>query len=83
MIYLKLTILKLGFNGIYKETYKTYMPAGIFYMGLNDAFKNDHYPLPGMKEGFAKLNRSRIFSKIDLSDAYLKSEVDNECSKLR
>lgn len=44
--------------------------------------QDHHYPLPRPKEIFNKLNGGKIFSKIDLSDAYLQIEVDEESSKL-
>ena len=42
-----------------------------FSTGLNDALQNHHYSLPSSEEIFNKLNSGKIFSKIDLSDAYL------------
>ena len=53
-----------------------------FSTGLNDALQDHYYPLPGPEEIFNKLNGGKIFSKIDLSDACLQIEVDEESSKL-
>ena len=53
-----------------------------FSTGLNDALQDHHYPLPNPEEIFNKLNGGKIFSKIDLSNAYLQIEVDKESSKL-
>ena len=53
-----------------------------FSTGLNDALQDHHYPRPSNEEIFNKLNGGKIFSKIDLSDAYLQIEVDEESSKL-
>ncbi|XP_055522647.1 uncharacterized protein K02A2.6-like [Wyeomyia smithii] len=50
--------------------------------GLNDALEANHYPLPTPEEIFAQLNGSAVFSIIDLSDAYLQLEVDDEAKKL-
>ncbi|XP_055527169.1 uncharacterized protein K02A2.6-like [Wyeomyia smithii] len=50
--------------------------------GLNDALEPNHYPLPTPEEIFAQLNGSTIFSVVDLSDAYLQLEVDDESKKL-
>ncbi|XP_055603987.1 uncharacterized protein K02A2.6-like [Uranotaenia lowii] len=50
--------------------------------GLNKALESNHYPLPVPEEIFAQLNGSSIFSIIDLSDAYLQVEVDEESKKL-
>ena len=53
-----------------------------FSTGLNQALKDHHYPLPRPEEIFNKLNGSKIFSKIDLSGAYLQIDVDENSSKL-
>ncbi|XP_062711287.1 uncharacterized protein K02A2.6-like [Aedes albopictus] len=50
--------------------------------GLNEALESNHYPLPTPEEIFAQLNGSVVFSVIDLSDAYLQVEVDEESRKL-
>ncbi|XP_062713141.1 uncharacterized protein K02A2.6-like [Aedes albopictus] len=50
--------------------------------GLNEALESNHYPLPTPEEIFAQLNGSVVFSVIDLSDAYLQVEVDEESKKL-
>ena len=42
-----------------------------FSTGLNAVLRDYHYPLPGPGEIFTKLNGGKIFSKVDLSDAYL------------
>ena len=53
-----------------------------FSTGLNQALKEYHYPLPSPEKIFNKFNGSKIFSKIDLSDAYLQIEVEENSSKL-
>ena len=53
-----------------------------FSTGLNSAIEDHHYPLPSPEEIFTKLNGSRYFSKIDLSEAYLQIPADDESSKL-
>ena len=53
-----------------------------FSTELNQAIKDHHYPLPNPEEIFKKLNGSKIFSKIDLSDAFLQIEVEENSSKL-
>ena len=52
-----------------------------FLIGLNDCLKDYAYPLPSPEDIFTKLNRSRVFSKLDLSKAYLQVKVSEECSK--
>ena len=49
-----------------------------FSTGLNECLKGHSYPLPTPEDIFSKLNGGKIFSKIDLSEAYLQVE---ECSK--
>ena len=44
--------------------------------------KDYHYPLPTLEEVFNKLNGGVVFSKVDLSNAYLQIPVEEECSKL-
>ncbi|XP_052566467.1 uncharacterized protein K02A2.6-like [Culex pipiens pallens] len=53
-----------------------------FSTGLNEALEANHYPLPTPEEIFAQLSGSSIFSIIDLSDAYLQLEVDDDSKKL-
>ncbi|XP_029648392.1 uncharacterized protein K02A2.6-like [Octopus sinensis] len=40
-----------------------------------------NYPLPTPEDIFAKLDSGKIFSKLDLSDAYLQIRLDDECFK--
>ena len=49
--------------------------------GLNECIKDHNYPLPSAEDLFSKLNGGKMFSKIDLSDAYLQIKVSEECSK--
>ena len=53
-----------------------------FSTGLNAVLRDYHYPLPSPKEVFTKLNGGKIFSKVDLSDAYLQIPVEENSSKL-
>ena len=46
--------------------------------GLNDCLKEISYPLPTAEEIFANLNVGRIFSKLDLSEAYLQIPVEEK-----
>ncbi|XP_058449173.1 uncharacterized protein K02A2.6-like [Malaya genurostris] len=50
--------------------------------GLNAVLEPHHYPLPTPDDIFSKLAGSKVFSVIDLSDAYLQVEVDDESKKL-
>ncbi|XP_055528889.1 uncharacterized protein K02A2.6-like [Wyeomyia smithii] len=50
--------------------------------GLNAILEPHHYPLPTPDDIFSKLAGSKIFSVINLSDAYLQVEVDDDSKKL-
>ena len=50
--------------------------------GLNDSLEPNQYPLPTPEEIFSKLSQYRVFSKIDLSDAFLQVELDDEAKKM-
>ena len=52
-----------------------------FSTGLNDCLMDHSYPFPSPEDIFTKLNGGKIFSKIDLSEAYLQVKVSEECSK--
>lgn len=56
--------------------------CGDFSTGLNEALKDHHYPLPLPEDIFAKINGSSVFTHIDLSDAFLQIEVDEESKSL-
>ena len=49
---------------------------------MNDCLKDHSYSLSSLEDIFAKLNGGKVFSKIDLSGAYLQIKVDDECSKV-
>ena len=48
--------------------------------GINDCLKIYNYPLPCPEEIFAKLNGGKIFSKLNLSDAYLQISLKEKCT---
>ncbi|XP_062541355.1 LOW QUALITY PROTEIN: uncharacterized protein K02A2.6-like [Armigeres subalbatus] len=50
--------------------------------GLNAALEANNYPLPVPDDIFTKLNGCKFFSIIDLSDAYLQVEVDDDSKEL-
>lgn len=56
--------------------------CGDFSTGFNDAIENHCYPLPLPENIFAKLTGSSIFSHIDLLDAFLQIEMDEESKNL-
>ena len=53
-----------------------------FSTGLNAVLRQYHYPLPSPEEVFTKLNGGKIFSKVNLSDAYLEIPVEENSSQL-
>lgn len=56
--------------------------CGDYSTGLNDALEPNKFPLPTPEQIFTGLTGKKIFSKIDLSDAFLQVELDNEAKKL-
>ncbi|XP_018317261.1 uncharacterized protein K02A2.6-like [Mycetomoellerius zeteki] len=53
-----------------------------FSTGLNDFLEQNHHPLPHPNEIFAKLSNCKYFSQIDLSDAFLQIQVDENSKHL-
>ena len=49
---------------------------------VNTCIACEKYPLPRLEEIFAVVGKSKIFSKIDLKDAYLQLPIDEESQKL-
>ncbi|XP_064470026.1 uncharacterized protein K02A2.6-like [Ornithodoros turicata] len=56
--------------------------CGDFSVAINPQLDITQYPLPRPEELFAKLNGGQKFSKLDLSEAYLQMELDEEAKKL-
>ncbi|XP_058837521.1 uncharacterized protein K02A2.6-like [Topomyia yanbarensis] len=56
--------------------------CGDYSTGLNNALQPHQYPLPLPEEIFNKLVNCTVFSRIDLSDAFLQVEVDESSRKL-
>ncbi|XP_055633543.1 uncharacterized protein K02A2.6-like [Toxorhynchites rutilus septentrionalis] len=50
--------------------------------GKSASLETNNHPLPTPEEIFSKLSGSQVFSIIDLSDAYLQVEVNDESKKL-
>ena len=53
-----------------------------FSTGLNDALDIHQYPLPAPDDLFIKLNGGTCFAKLDLADAYLQMDVDEDSKNL-
>lgn len=56
--------------------------CGDYSTGLNDTLLSHEYPIPTPEEIFASLSNCKYFTQVDLSDAYLQIEVDDESKKL-
>lgn len=56
--------------------------CGDYSTGLNAVLKPHHYPVQTPENIFASLAGASIFSKIDLSDAYLQLEMDDRSKQL-
>jgi hypothetical protein len=55
--------------------------CGDYKVTINPVLQEEVYPLPTAEDLFAKLHGGKIFSKIDLTSAYLQLEVDNNSKK--
>lgn len=56
--------------------------CGDYSTGLNNALLSHEYPIPTPDSIFSNLAHSRVFSQIDLKDAYLQIPVDEEASRM-
>lgn len=56
--------------------------CGDYSTGLNDALEPNKFPLPTIEQILTQLAGKKFFSKIDLSDAFLQLELDDEAKKL-
>ena len=56
--------------------------CGDFKQTINPVSKLDKYPIPKVEDLFATLSGGRVFSKIDLSQAYQQLPLDEESQKL-
>lgn len=56
--------------------------CGDYSTGLNDQLESNHYPVPSTEHIFSDMARATVFSKVDLSDAYLQLEMDDESKAL-
>lgn len=56
--------------------------CGDYSTGLNDSLEPNKFPLPTIDHIVANMAGKKIFSKIDLSDAFLQLELDDDAKKL-
>ena len=55
--------------------------CGDYKVTINPVIENDTYPIPTVDEVFEKMQGGKLFSKIDLTQAYLQVELDEESKK--
>ncbi|XP_037821229.1 uncharacterized protein K02A2.6-like [Lucilia sericata] len=56
--------------------------CGDFSTGLKDVIESNQYPLPTPEEILSEVHECKVFSHLDLSDAYLQAEIDDESKEL-
>jgi hypothetical protein len=56
--------------------------CGDFKVTINPQIDVERYPIPRFEDLLSKLKGGKRFSKVDLSDAYLQLELDEEAKKL-
>ena len=49
---------------------------------LNNALKREHYKLPTLDDRLHKMNKAKLFSKLDVKEAYWHVRLDEVSSKL-
>ena len=69
-------------NCICKEKNNFIRICADYFTGLSDCLKEINHPLPTAEEIFANLNGGCLFSKLDLSEAYLQIPVEEKCAEL-
>ena len=52
--------------------------CGDFKVPVNQYLNLTQYPLPHIEEVFERLSGGKIFSKLDLPDAYFQEELDDK-----
>ena len=55
--------------------------CGDFKRTINPFINTEQYPLPGPHDLFEKMQGGETFSKLDLKNAYLQMELDEDCRK--
>ncbi|XP_059221513.1 uncharacterized protein K02A2.6-like [Stomoxys calcitrans] len=56
--------------------------CGDYSTGLNNAIELNQYPLPTPEDILSECRNCSIFTHLDLSDAYLQAEIDDESKEL-
>ena len=66
---------------VLKADKKSVRICGDFSTTVNKASQLDRYPIPRVEDLFAKLRGGKSFTKLDMSQAYLQLELDDESKK--
>ena len=66
---------------VMKSDRKSVRICGDFRITVNPVSKLNRYPIPKTEDLFATLKRGKIFTKLDLSQAYLQLKLEEESSK--
>lgn len=67
---------------VVQKANKSIRICGDFKVTVNPQLLIEQYPIPRVEELFHRLQGGKQFSKIDLSDAYLQLELDDESKQL-
>ena len=70
-----------GVVPVAKRETKDVRLCGDYKVTINPVLREDKYPLPRIEDIFAKMAGGNIFSKIDLKNAYLQMEVEEDSNK--
>ena len=63
---------------ILKRDLKSVRICGDFKLTVNQASKLDRYPIPKIEDLFAKVNGGKVFTQLDLSQAYQQLLLEEE-----
>ena len=64
-----------------KRDKKSVRICGDFRITVNPVSKLDRYPIPKIEDLFARLQKGRYFTKLDLSQAYQQLPLDDDSKK--
>ena len=67
---------------VIKSDKKSVRICGDFRVTVNPVSRLNHYPIPKIEDLFATLKNGKVFSKINLSQAYQQLPLDDESQKL-
>ena len=68
-------------SGCPKKDCKSVRICGDFSVTVNPLSKLDRYPIPKVEDLFARLGKGKLFSKLDLNQAYQQLTLDEDSKK--